>query len=90
MKSKKKLFAALDTYYGTTTFTRDGLKHCNISDETYGRMSCIYITEPDRETLLHLQAVLIRDGFKCNEAYARSNPVIEVRVSYFKGYHWDE
>ena len=42
-KSKKKLFEALDQFFGTDVYSKDGLNAQGIGDETYGKDSRIYI-----------------------------------------------
>jgi len=87
MKSKKALFEYLDAYYCHRT-PEYSLKHPNISDETYGRKSCIYI-HPGEEMHGNLKQSLNDSGFEVSRTYGGDH-TIEVQVSYFKGYHWDE
>jgi hypothetical protein len=37
-----------------------------------------------------LEVVLIEQGQKVNRDYWVSDPVVEVQVTYFKAWHWDE
>lgn len=83
-----------------------GLDHPNIHNETYGALSMIYVTmpwpaklscrTPAKMRLLrkYLEDMLIDRGFKVNRNYSNSRdfflPIIEVQVSYFKGWHHDE
>ena len=86
--SKKKLFATLDKYIMTST--RFDLNHPMISNETYGKKSCIYIHCTSVGNKNSLIDTLEAEGFKINSGYAPNSQTIEVQVSYFKGWHWDE
>ena len=90
MKSKKALFEYLDAYYchREPEYARDGLKHPNIANETYGKKSCIYIY-PGKEMHGNLKQSLNDSGFKVSKRYGGDH-TIEVQVSYFKGFLWDE
>ena len=91
MKSKVALFAALDKFGKMPTmlsFVNMGLKHPKISDETYGKKSMIYINAG--EVRRELEAYLKGKGFKVFPEYAPQGGRLEVQVSYFKGWHWDE
>jgi len=90
MKSKKALFKYLDAYYSHSEpeYARDGLDHKSISNETYGRRSCIYIRVGE-EMCGNLKKSLIDGGFDVNKDYT-CKEVIEVHVSYFKGHKWNE
>lgn len=90
MKSKKALFAALDKYFYVTEYSEMALRHRRISNETYGRTSCIYISFETPEQRLNVEQFLENEGFKVNRRYARGSSTTEVQVSYFKGFHWDE
>jgi hypothetical protein len=67
-----------------------GLKHHKITNETYGRKSCIYITVPNLDKRKRLEQKLINLGYVINQNYWPGNPVLEVTVRYFKGWHWQE
>jgi len=100
MKSKKELFKVLAELTGDLTFIME-LKHPAISNETYGRKSCIYIywdmidKDFDRR---NCEVTLAHKGFKINWDYGTwlghlkddSGSTSEVTVAYFKGHHWDE
>jgi len=90
LKSKNKLFSLLDEFYNNKEYTRDKLKHPNISDETYGKKSMIYIHVRSMDEREKLETELQDEGFPINKQYNKGQPTIEVQVSYFKGYHWDE
>ena len=90
MKSKKKLFEALDEIYSTDTFSKKGLNHRMISDETYGKKSFIYITHKSPAVRREVERQLRERGFNVSDDYAPNSSTSEVRVSYFKGFHWDE
>jgi hypothetical protein len=89
MKSKTKLFADLEKI-DPVYFKGVNLNDTNISNETYGRDSRIYIrceTFADRKSL---ENKLERLGYKIDPNYSPSDNRLEVQVSYFKGWHWDE
>ena len=90
MKSKKKLFEALDEIYKTDAFSKHGLKHRMISNETYGKKSFVYITHKSPAVRREVERQLQERGFKVSDDYAPGQSTSEVRVSYFKGFHWDE
>ena len=90
-KSKKKLFEALDEYFGGDKFSKLGLKHKGIGDETYGRDSRIYIYNSCYPFVRkHLEDYLSDKGFTVNRKYSPgSDSVVEVGVTYFKGVNWN-
>jgi len=90
MKSKKKLFAALDTHFKTTLWSAKGLKHSNVSDETYGRRSMVYISLKTPEERQTTERFLVREGFNVQSGYYPGSSTAEIQVSYFKGFHWNE
>lgn len=89
MKSKKALFNDLGLYFGDNEFLK-GLNAKGVSNETYGRKSCIYFNARDKETRRNLEAFLAIKGYKVNRDYDRDGALIEVQVSYFKGERWWE
>ena len=86
-KSKKKLFEALDQFFGTDTYSKDGLNAQGIGDETYGKDSRIYIDTKGKRG--ELERFLRGQGFMVNQNYSKGSDYTEVGVTYFKGYHWD-
>lgn len=90
LKSKVDLFTALDDYYMTKTYSAKQLDAPGISNETYGRKSCIYVKAKSAADRQKLEDRLTMNGFKVNKNYWPGSSVIEVQVSYFKGYNWDE
>jgi hypothetical protein len=86
-KSKKKLFEALDQFFGTDAYSKNGLNAKGISDETYGRDSQIYIDCQGRRK--ELESFLRVNDFMVNSSYGKGGDYTEVGVSYFKGYHWN-
>lgn len=61
------------------------------SNEVYGRNACIYLyMAKDLKDRRDLELELSRRGFVINSDYDPRGLVIEVSVSYFKGFHWDE
>ena len=97
MKSKKKLFEFLAKRFPHVT-GEIKIGTYGISDETYGKTSCIYlwnIKEHWDICRAEMDTLLIGAGFKANRRYGKVNGVdaygaTEVAVSYFKGHHWDE
>lgn len=104
MKSKTLLFALLETLSGTDpTFAhfvgigKEGLKHKQVSDETYGPHSMIYLFWPHLNARNAGEKTLADHGFRVSPDYCRKSgncredsPRSEIQVSYFRGYHWDE
>ena len=88
MKSKKALFEALDLYFATNRFTTDKLNAKGISNETYGRKSCIYINCGFTDARRELENFLSVRGFQVNRDYDQGGVRSEVTVSYFKGERW--
>lgn len=87
MKSKKKLFEALDEFYGVKVYSTQGLDAPGIGDETYGRESFIYVDTQGRRG--ELERFLRGQGFTVNTNYSKGSDFTEVAVSYFKGHHWN-
>ena len=90
MKSKKALFEALDGFFATNRFTTDKLNAKGVSNETYGRKSCIYVHCATPLERMNLEGFLTVRGFKVNRDYAFGDSSSEIQVSYFKGVGWDE
>lgn len=90
MKSKKALFEVLDEYFATNRFTTEKLNAKGVSNETYGRKSCVYVNCGDPVVRRQLDIFLSVRGFKVNRNYGLGGSRIEVQVSYFKGTAWDE
>jgi hypothetical protein len=92
-KSKKRLFADLADLAQDpmlSLFADAGLKHPKVGNETYGRMSCIYLYTENVATRLHLERALSALGHRINSDYHPGSGTAEVVVSYFKGEHWDQ
>jgi hypothetical protein len=89
MKSKKQLFEVLEKIIGQEFDLRTG----GVSDETYGKKSFIYLWDVkdnfgvEREKL---ELALEAEGFKVMRDYYPGSQTLEIQVSYFKGWHWDE
>jgi len=66
------------------------LKHPKVSDETYGRNSCIYLYHGEKNTRRDLEKLLEARGHRVDRDYYLGSGTLEVEVSFFKGYHWDE
>jgi hypothetical protein len=96
-KSKKRLFtdlAALAAQDPMLSMFADvgtqGLKHPKVGNETYGRMSCIYLSTESHETRLHLERALDALGHRIECLYHPGSGTVEIIVSYFKGDQWDQ
>lgn len=92
MKSKKVLFQdiaqlGLPEFDGILTAK---LEHRRVSNETYGRKSCIYITFEDHAQRRLMERKLEAQGHKVCADYWPGSRVAEVQVTYFKGWHWAE
>lgn len=77
--SKKRLFADLEAL-GLETFTgirEKGLKHSRVSNETYGKTSCIYLHCASEKERFRVEGLLGIMGHRVN-------------TNYHPGYHWDE
>ena len=83
MKSKKRLFAALDEFFGTPG--HHSLLTCG--NETFGSQSFIYVAGRGRRP--ELEAFLTARKFKVNPDYGPRGQIVEVQVSYFRGWNWD-
>ena len=86
--SKKKLFSALDQFFGTDVYSTQGLNAQGIGNETYGKDSRIYVDTKGKRG--ELERFLHGLGFTVNTNYSKGSDYTEVAVSYFKGYHWNE
>lgn len=62
----------------------------SLTDETYSNRSFIYIQAPDKKARKRLEVFLACKGFHCNPDYSPNSNTTEVRVAYFKGWHWDD
>lgn len=63
----------------------------NFSNEVYGRNARIYLRfAKDVADRRALETELERRGFTINRDYYPGSAFIDVGVSYFKGFHWDE
>lgn len=72
----------------TTRDIKKGVK-C-ISNETYGPSSHVYVYTGSPEKRRDLEAKLAGEGIRCNTDYSPGGNTLDVPVSYFKGWHWDE
>lgn len=59
-------------------------------NEIFGKAAYIFITFESYKERRRVELLLIRHGFKVNETYWPGSPISSVRVSYFKGWHWNE
>jgi hypothetical protein len=95
MKSATKLGALLFRHgFVSKPFTANDLKRGtqprNVSDETYGNKSCVYVSAGSPQLRTKMERILTRAGFKVSETYSPTSACSEIQVSYFKGWHWDE
>lgn len=96
--SKKKLFEFLDknvpvpeNTQANNYFQMLGLKAKGVGNETFGKDSHIFLRiAKTHEERRDLERKLSNAGFKVNRTYWPESTVIDVQVSYFKGWHWDE
>jgi hypothetical protein len=72
----------------TSRDVRSGNVSRSVCDETYGSASFLYISCPTPETRVTFMKALKAKGFKCKAR--QDDRSVEVQVSYFKGWHWDE
>ena len=68
-----------------------------LSDETFGKKSYIFLHYPTLPERWNVERMLKKEGFEVSDTYCRirgnckeDTPHSQVRVSYFKGWHWDE
>ena len=66
-----------------------GLKPCN-SFEAYGRKVCAYINAGSPVARERLEELLVTAGQTVNRGYWPGSSVVEMQVTYFKAWHWDE
>lgn len=90
MKSKKALFEALDLYFATNRFSTEKLNAKGVSNETYGKKSCVYVNCGVPVVRRQVELYLTARGFKVNRDYDLDGARMEVQVSYFKGDRWWE
>ena len=71
---------------------RKGTAPKNVSDETYGRDSELYVYTASPERRAELIRRCHREGINVNPGW-NSGPKstsVNIGVTYFKGWHWDE
>jgi hypothetical protein len=71
------------------TFTTRDLGE-GVSDETYGKKSMLYLRTKDMAHRKAIEDFFEKKNIKAFPRYSPGSPVVEVQVSYFKGWHWDE
>lgn len=87
--SRKVLYAALKEMLATGTYQfRLPNKYQELTNEIFGRQAFIFFPWKDVEEKAKGEAELKKRGFKI-EPYDESR-ASSIRVSYFKGWHWDE
>jgi len=99
-QSKKTLFETLARLAKTNTAfacfanvndTTQRLNHRCVGNETYGNQSQIYIDFPSEQDKQAAIMPLVREGFDVRNNWTRTNTrSIDVPVTYFKGWHWNE
>lgn len=90
MKSRKKLFEALQDLKAHGWALTLPSRPEGLSDEVFGRTACIFFGWPSVDQRGHGESLLEAQGFKVNRAYWPGSARSEVVVSYFKGWHWNE
>jgi hypothetical protein len=97
--SKKKLFETLTSlstiealsHFANINEKKQRLMHRSVSNETYGKDSHIYLGFANEEDKQVAVRALTKAGFDVNNGWTRGNKrAIDVPVTYFKGWHWDE
>ena len=82
-----KTFTAKDLKGEMKGFLHEGF---SIYDETYGRDSRLYINCPSQSIRRSLEAHLRSKGVTTvNSGYWPSSNVVDVGVTFFKGWHYD-
>ena len=66
------------------------VKSLRSSCEAYGKKVFAYVNVKDMETRKNLEKTLYGQGIHANTNYSPGSPVLEIPVSYFKAYGWDE
>ena len=89
IKSKKSLFKDLEEI-DPVKFKGVNLNSKGIGNETFGKQSFIYIRCDSAEEKNRIMRLLEKKGHKIHSEYNPEGNTIEVRVGYFKGWHWDE
>ena len=75
--------------YRQVPMNRD--KGFGISEETYGSRSFLYIGCPDQTTRWKLEDYLMSRGVtSVHRSYSPRSSTMEIQVTYFKGWHWNE
>ena len=95
LKSATELGSALYKHgFVSKPFTTNDLKKRtqprNVSDETYGDKSCVYVYAGSRPLRTKMERILSEAGFMISKDYSPNSSCSEIQVSYFKGWHWDE
>jgi hypothetical protein len=58
--------------------------------EAFGRKVCAFINVADMQERARCEKALQEAKQKVNPSYWPGHPVVEVQVTYFKAWHWDE
>ncbi len=67
-----------------------GPKSLRSSCEAFGKSVFCYLNVQTIENRKMIEKQMRKDGIKHKDDYAKGRPVIEVGVTYFKAWHWDE
>lgn len=62
----------------------------NVSDETYGRQSEVYVGCGTRERRAELLRLCRRHDINVDPEWAEGSCSLNIGVTYFRGWHWDE
>lgn len=92
MKSKTALFRALaeinPAKWGEAPKLQLNTK--GINSEVFGKQACVFVWCDNEEQRHKTEDELELRGFRVDRKYYPGGCGIEVLVSYFKGWHWDE
>jgi hypothetical protein len=81
MLSKKRLIPLL---------AENGFETKGVGYEAFGKEVHAFVHVKDMAERARLEALLRKLGHKYDRHYFPGAPVVDVRVSYFKAWHWDE
>jgi len=97
LKSREELFEILKELKKTYPGLRLPKTAEELSDEIFGRLAMIFLScgnMGERRALedeLEKRGVPVYRAYCCREGNCQTDsPHLEVRVKYFKGWHWDE
>lgn len=86
LRSRKALYNDLTKLAGVI-LPKD---YKSLANEVYGPKAMIYVDCASRAARDQVEAALIHKGYPVQTDYDPAGRTTAVRVSYFKGHHWDE